>query len=117
MPAELPIVGDPKLVLRQLIALSGAGVDELAQQVPLVRFARLTLIKVAMRGAGELDGRTIGPLVAHQLRDRQSDNRVVERFLEGSFKRLALCQAAKVDILSLPIRGRVDAVRPVLHST
>jgi hypothetical protein len=36
-----------------VFAASGATVDELAQQVPLVRFAMLTLIKVAaVRGAG-----------------------------------------------------------------
>ena len=36
-----------------VFAARGATLDEMAQQVPLVRFARLTLIKVAVvRGAG-----------------------------------------------------------------
>lgn len=36
-----------------VFAARGATVDEMAQQVPLVRFAKLTLIKVAaVRGAG-----------------------------------------------------------------
>jgi hypothetical protein len=36
-----------------VFAVRGAALEEMAQQVPLVRFARLTLIKVAaVRGAG-----------------------------------------------------------------
>src|ERR1700681_1809621 len=67
----------------------------------------------AMCRTRELDRRAIGPLIAHQFRNRQLFDRIGERFVESACQRLSLGQAPQVNVVSFAIGGDVDAIRSI----